>query len=203
MKNTSQGSIRIAILASGRGSNAKNILTHFSSNPKVEVGLLVTENPNSGVFEFSKNFHVPVLLLSKIQYRSGTYLLQVMESYRIDLIILAGYLKKIPTELVERFPKEILNIHPSLLPAYGGKGMYGRHVHQAVLAAGEKQSGITIHFVNSVYDDGEIIFQKSIDIEPQWTEKDLQKAIHELEHTYYPPIIEKLSKKILSQRNFS
>ncbi len=203
MNNTSPGSVRIAIFASGRGSNAKNILAHFSSNPAVEVGLLLTENPESGVFEFSKDFRVPVLLLSKIQYRSGAYLLQVMESYRIDLIILAGYLKKIPDELIERFPKEILNIHPSLLPAYGGKGMYGKYVHQAVLAAGERQSGISIHFVNSVYDDGEILFQKAIDIDPQWTEKDLQGAIGVLEHTFYPQIIEKLTKKILSQRNFS
>ena len=126
-----------------------------------------------------------------------------MERYRIDLLILAGYLKKIPDKLVDSYPKRIVNIHPSLLPAYGGKGMYGSRVHRAVLEAGEKQSGITIHYVNEQYDEGEVIFQETLSIDPEWKIEELQGAIHALEHTYFPQVIENICKNIQSQENFS
>ena len=199
----SEEPVRIAIFASGKGSNAKNILSNLASTPLAEVGLLLTQNPHSGVFDFAPDFRVPVLLLSKPQYQSGDYLVDIMKRYRIDLIVLAGYLKKIPGKLIERFPKRIVNIHPSLLPAYGGKGMYGSRVHQAVLDAGEIQSGITIHFVNEYYDEGEIIFQKALTIGPEWTVERLQAAIHELEHSYFPKEVENICKNIQSQENFS
>ena len=201
--STSPKPVRLAIFASGRGSNAHKLLSVYAQDPTRKIGLILTENPDSGVFSFSKDFQVPVLLLTPHQRSSGDYLVDVMDSYQIDLIVLAGYLKKIPDGLIAQYPKEIVNIHPSLLPRYGGKGMYGDRVHRAVLAAGEKESGITIHFVNSIYDDGEIIFQQAVEISPEWTENELKEAIHRLEYTYYPKVIEKLCKKIYSQKNFS
>ncbi|MEM6628695.1 MAG: phosphoribosylglycinamide formyltransferase [Bacteroidota bacterium] len=202
MKNSDEP-VRIAIFASGKGSNAQNICSHFKSGKLAKVSLILTQNPHSGVFDFAPSFRVPVLLLSSLQYPSGEYLVGIMERYRIDLIILAGYLKKIPEKLIVKYPNRILNIHPSLLPAFGGKGMYGSRVHQAVLNAGEKESGITIHYVNEVYDKGEIVFQRALTIDPEWDVSDLQHAIHQLEHSFFPQVIENICKNIQSQENFS
>ena len=198
MKSISNKPIRIAIFASGAGTNAHNICRYFSKNPLAEVALMLTHNPKSGLFDFSLDVGVPVLLLSQAQYRSGDYLLQVMQNYQVDLVVLAGYLKKIPPELVASFPQRIVNIHPSLLPEFGGKGMYGSHVHQAVIAAGKEYSGITIHYVNNIYDNGEIIFQASLEIGPHPTPDALQKAIHDLEYKYYPLILENVCKNLLN-----
>jgi len=198
MKSISNKPIRIAIFASGAGSNAHNLCRYFSDKAFAEVGLMLTHNPNSGLFDFALEVEVPVLLLSQTQYQSGAYLNQVMQNYQIDLIVLAGYLKKIPPELVAAFPQRMVNIHPALLPDFGGKGMYGQRVHQAVLAAGKKYSGITIHYVDNVYDNGEIIFQASLKIEPHSTPVMLQQAIHALEYKYYPLIVENVCKNLLN-----
>lgn len=194
-----QAPIRIAILASGGGSNALNILKYFQERPIAEVAILLTNNPRSGVWTFGPEHGIEVELLSKDQYRDGSYMLELMRRNAIDLIVLAGYLKHIPSELVSHFPKRILNIHPSLLPAYGGKGMYGMHVHNAVMKAGEQTSGLTIHYVNDVYDQGEILFQQEVEIQDGWTAEMLQKAVLRQEHHFFPIIIEQVCTNMSEQ----
>ena len=184
--------VRIAVFASGGGSNARKILENFSGYHQMEVRVLVTNNPHSGVFQFGPSFQVPVELLSPTQYKDGNYLTALLKRYEVDLIILAGYLKLIPSEVVNQFPDRIINIHPALLPHYGGKGMYGMNVHRAVIANGEVQSGITIHYVNERYDEGEIIFRKSLVIGDDWTPEVLQKEVLKLEHQHFSEVIRKV-----------
>ena len=193
--------VKLAIFASGGGSNARKLLAFFQDNPWGEVRLVATNNPHSGVFTFTPAYEIPCELLPKEVYQNGIMLNTLLSRFEIEVVVLAGYLKKIPVEVVRQFPNRILNIHPSLLPKYGGKGMYGMRVHEAVLAHGEKKSGITIHFVNEIYDDGEIIFQKEVPIAADWTPKDLQLAVQQLEHTHYPEITEKICQHIHSQKN--
>lgn len=188
--------VRIAILASGGGSNARALLQRFQGSEVAEVALLATQNPDSGVVAMGPEYAVPVVVFPTGKHRDGNYLNEVLQQQQVDLIVLAGYLKKIPDETVVAFPQRIINIHPSLLPDYGGKGMYGMHVHRAVIEAGEARSGMTIHYVNEVYDEGQIIFQESLVIAPQWTPKELQQAVLKLEHTYYPLIVEKVAKTV-------
>lgn len=185
-----QGPVRIAIFASGGGSNARQLLSYFSSRETAEVVLLLSNNPDSGVFRHGPEYKVPALYLPAKAYRDGAYLQEVLEAHQVELIVLAGYLKHLPNELVEAFPERILNIHPSLLPRFGGKGMYGMNVHKAVVAAGEVYSGITIHYVNEVYDQGKIIFQKKLAVSPAWEADDLQRAVLKLEHQYFPEVVE-------------
>ncbi len=196
MKKNSQ--VRIAIFASGKGTNAENIIRHFSENELIHVTLIITNNPQSGVFNFAPNYRIPVILLSNIQYSDGDYIVEFLQTHRINLIVLAGYLKKIPPQVVQTFHKQIINIHPSLLPKYGGKGMYGMKVHEAIIAAREKQSGISIHLVDDIYDHGALIYQAKLDIDPTWSAVDLANEIHKMEYHYYPQVIEKVCKKILS-----
>ena len=193
-----KANINIAIFASGGGTNAHNILTSFKDKPELAIKVLLTNNPHSGVFNFAPAFQVPVELLSKKAYQSSNFLKEILDSYDIDLIVLAGYLKMIPPALVEHYPRRIINIHPSLLPKYGGKGMYGQYVHQAVIAAQESHSGITIHFVDEIYDHGEHILQKKLKIQAEWDSKDLQRAIQQLEYKYFPEVIEKICRDIIS-----
>ena len=193
--------VRLAIFASGGGSNAKKLLEHFQDSAWVDVVLIATNNPDSGVYAFAPEFGITVELMKPEVYQEGRNLMALLDHYQVDLIVLAGYLKKIPETVVRHFPQRIINIHPSLLPLYGGKGMYGMRVHEAVLQAGEKFSGISIHFVNEIYDDGKIIFQKEVAIAPDWTPKDLQQAVQSLEHTYYPKITEKICQLVHSQKN--
>ena len=187
--------IKIAIFASGGGSNARKILESFSDFSEARVVLLVTNNPESGVFQFGPKHNLPVELMGKSQYRNGDHLIEVLKKHQIDMIILAGYLKLIPGKVVSQFHNRILNIHPALLPAYGGKGMYGMNVHRAVIANREKESGITIHYVNERYDEGEIIFRKSLNIGPDWTPERLQKEVLKLEHQHFSEEIKKVCKK--------
>ena len=191
--------IRIAIFASGGGSNARTIIGHFRDSTIAEVALLVSNNAHSGIFSFGPKNDIPTELISKEQYRDGEYLNELMQAYQIDLIILAGYLKLIPASLIPHFPRRILNIHPALLPAYGGKGMYGMNVHRSIIESHERYSGITIHYVNEVYDQGEILFQASVEIKSDWSAEDLQKAVQRLEHQYFSVEIEKVCRKLQQQ----
>lgn len=192
---------RIAILASGGGSNARKIIEHFAENSIADVSLLLSNNVNSGIFDFAPEYDIEALLLKKAQYSDPSYLISLFQENEIDLIVLAGYLKLIPAELIQVFPHHILNIHPSLLPKFGGKGMYGMRVHEAVLASEEHRSGITIHFVNEVYDEGEILLQKALMIDENWEAKDLQKAVQRLEHQYFPPAVEKVCLRLQREAN--
>ncbi len=182
---------RIIFFASGSGTNVANIIKYFNGNDKVEVALTLTNNPNSGVIKRVKKMKKPFMVFSKHELEDKS-LLQKIISINPDLIILAGFLLKIPANFVNAFPKKIINIHPALLPKFGGRGMYGNRVHQSVKDSGEKKTGITIHFVNEFFDQGTIIFQASVPIEDNDTVEDIANKVHKLEYAHYPRIIDQL-----------
>jgi formyltetrahydrofolate-dependent phosphoribosylglycinamide formyltransferase len=190
--------INLAIFASGAGSNAQRIIEHFSSSPNISVALIVCNKPGAGVLKIASENKIPALLIEKGPFiESGVYIGQLKDS-GIDYIILAGFLWKLPHGLVQAYPKKIINIHPALLPAHGGKGMYGHFVHEAVIANKEKQSGITIHYVDEWYDHGEIIFQAACAVDDDDTPDTLAAKIHILEHNHYPGVIEKLIRSAVN-----
>jgi formyltetrahydrofolate-dependent phosphoribosylglycinamide formyltransferase len=189
--------IKIAIFASGTGSNAQRIINHFKESTKVTIALIVCNNPKAGVLNIALNENIPVLIIEKNKFLETGYVEEI-KNYGIGLIILAGFLWKLPTHLVHAFQNKIINIHPALLPAFGGKGMYGSAVHSAVIAAKEKESGISIHYVDEKYDHGKIIFQAKCSVDENETPESLALKIHVLEHEYYPQIIEKVLSEINS-----
>jgi phosphoribosylglycinamide formyltransferase-1 len=180
----------IAIFASGTGSNTQRIIDHFRDHPGIRVALIVTNNPGAGVINIAKKGKIELLLLERTKFLSGDHYLPDLSEKQIDFIVLAGFLWKLPPALVNKYAGRILNIHPALLPKHGGKGMYGHHVHHAVLASGEKQSGITIHHVDELYDNGKIIFQTTCPVLENDTVASLTQRIHQLEHEHYPRVIE-------------
>ncbi|WP_111671915.1 phosphoribosylglycinamide formyltransferase [Algoriphagus litoralis] len=182
---------RIAILASGSGSNAEKIMEFFKNSTKAKIALIASNKSDAFVLERAKKFGVPSLTFSKKELDSGI-LLEKLLTEKIDWVILAGFLLKIPAELIRAFPERMVNIHPALLPSYGGKGMYGHHVHEAVKAAGETQTGITIHLVNEHYDEGKIVFQAATPLVPEDTPETIAAKVHELEHRYFPEVIDSL-----------
>jgi formyltetrahydrofolate-dependent phosphoribosylglycinamide formyltransferase len=186
---------QIAIFASGTGTNAQKIITHFNKSTIAKVALIVCNNPKAGVLHIAAKESIPVLLLEKNKF-SDTGNVAELKDHKIDFIVLAGFLWKIPKILIHAFPNRIVNIHPALLPAYGGKNMYGNAVHSAVINAKEKESGITIHFVDELYDHGKIIFQKSCGINEDDTADTLAEKIHALEHEFYPGKIEEIIKNM-------
>lgn len=194
MGKNQHSEFRIVILASGNGTNAERIMTYFADSELAEVALVLTNNPDAGVLSRAEKAGVNALTLSKNVYAHGEHFLEFLEASQPDLIVCAGYLKLVPAEVVTAFEGRIINIHPSLLPKYGGKGMYGMRVHEAVIANGDAQSGITIHQVNEVYDQGEILLQERIPVESGWTPSELAQAIHKLEHAHFPRVIESLLK---------
>lgn len=180
---------KLIILASGNGSNAENIVRYFSDDKRVEVSLILTNNPQAGVIARAKKLGVACVSFDQIFFQKTEYWQPIIQNIDPDLIVLAGFLKKIPDSMIRLFPKRIINIHPALLPKFGGKGMYGMRVHQAVISASEKESGITIHFVNERYDEGQIIFQAKTTIQPNDTPESLAERIHALEYKHYPEVI--------------
>lgn len=183
--------IHVAIFASGAGSNARKIIEYFENQYVVKVSLIVCNVPTAGVLEIAKEKGIPTLLINKTEFTSGGYV-ESLRNSDINFIVLAGFLWKVPEVLVKAYPKAIINIHPALLPNYGGKGMYGSRVHEAVIAAGESKSGITIHWVDENYDEGDIIFQAECTIAAGDTPEILAQKIHALEHQHFAPVIEKL-----------
>ena len=181
----------IIIFASGAGSNAHEIINYFKKNKQTKITLIVCNNPKAGVLQIAANEQIPVLLIQRDQFKQTGYLSEI-EKYDPKLIVLAGFLWMIPEVLVNRFPEKIINIHPALLPAYGGKGMYGSAVHKAVVESNEKESGITIHYVDDKYDHGRTIFQAKCALDENETPESLAKKIHALEHKYYPVVIERV-----------
>lgn len=181
---------RIAIFASGNGSNAENIIRYFNSrNLGWEVGVVVCNRPDAFVLKRAEALGVPAVVMPKAAIGNREELLGVMDRYGVDAVVLAGFLLMIPTFLIARYPERIINIHPSLLPKYGGKGMYGRHVHEAVVAAGERESGITIHLVNEECDGGKVLFRATTEVSPDDTPADVEAKIHSLERRYYPAVV--------------
>lgn len=184
--------INIAIFASGAGSNAAKIINHFRNHPKVQVSLIVCNKPGAGVISIAQNENIPVLLIDKERFFRGDGYVPELTTHQIDWIILAGFLWKVPLSLLRAFPSKMINIHPALLPKYGGKGMYGQYVHEAVLANKDAESGITIHYVDDQYDHGATIFQARCEVKADDTASSLANRIHQLEHQHYPSVIEKL-----------
>lgn len=182
----------IAIFASGAGSNARKIIEHFSHHPKIRVELIVCNKPGAGVLNIADEHGIPTLLLDKEQFFRGNAYVDEFKVDDIAFIVLAGFLWKIPDALIHAYPEKIVNIHPALLPKYGGKGMYGNFVHEAVIANKETESGISIHFVDEVYDHGKIIFQAKCEVKEDDTPDSLAARIHELEHKHYAKVIEQL-----------
>ena len=182
---------KIAIFASGSGSNAENIIQYFAQKPQFCVKSVFCNVPDAYVLERAKKYGIPTFVFNREEFRNPDKVFRQLQEQEIDFIVLAGFLWLMPSFITAAWPNKIVNIHPALLPAYGGKGMYGHYVHEAVIAAGEKESGITIHYVNDHYDQGAIIFQAKCPVLPTDTPDDLAARIHELEYRYFPEIIEK------------
>jgi phosphoribosylglycinamide formyltransferase-1 len=185
----------LAIFASGNGTNAKAIIEYFRQNPEVKIECIICNNAKGKVLTIAQEFQIPYYIISRSDLYKTDHVLNLLKSSNIDLVILAGFLWMIPVKLLEEFPNRIINIHPALLPKFGGEGMYGQRVHESVLYAGEKETGITIHYLNDKYDEGEIIFQKSIPLNEDDTSESIAERVHELEHEWYPRIIEELLNK--------
>jgi phosphoribosylglycinamide formyltransferase 1 len=183
--------VRIAILASGSGSNAQRLVEHFKGHALAEVVLVGCDQPKAGVLQRAWDLGVPSYLFNGAQLGDGN-VLRELQGQRIDLVVLAGFMRLIPADMVRAYPGRIVNIHPGLLPKYGGKGMHGAHVHKAVIENGEKESGITIHYVNERYDEGEHLLQVKCPVTPNDTPETLADRIHALEHLHYPAEVEKL-----------
>ncbi len=183
--------IQIAIFASGNGTNAENIISHLKtiSNLPISVSLIVTDKENAGIHEVALKNKIPIFVIPKSDINIGDEILKHLKNHQIEFIVLAGYLKKIPTNILQAYERNVINIHPALLPKYGGKGMYGRHVHEAVLANKESESGITIHYVDEIYDNGEIILQEKCNVLSTDTAETLGEKIHQLEYLHYPKVI--------------
>ena len=182
---------KIVLFASGSGSNAEKIISHLNKNKEGTVVGVLTNNPNAKVLEKAQKHAVPTMVFSKQELEDGS-VLEKINQLQPDLIVLAGFLLKFPEAIIAAYPNKIINIHPALLPKYGGKGMYGKHVHQSVFDNKELESGITIHYVNEHYDEGGIIFQKEINIENCKTVEEIAAKIQQLEHQYFSEVIEKL-----------
>lgn len=182
----------IAIFASGTGSNAKRIIEYFRDNEAVGVKLVVSNRPDAPVLAMARENGVETMVIRRQQFYGDQTLLAVLETHAIDFIILAGFLWLMPAYLVEAYQGRMVNIHPALLPRYGGKGMYGMNVHRAVKASGDTVSGITIHYVNEQYDDGDIVFQARCTVDPADSPEDIARKVQQLEHRYFAPVIEKL-----------
>ncbi|MDR1601940.1 MAG: phosphoribosylglycinamide formyltransferase [Tannerella sp.] len=183
---------KIAIFASGSGTNAENIAKCFSDHKHIEVAVVLSNNPRAGVHERMKRLEIPSFTLSRDEFATGDAVLKKLSEHDVDWIVLAGFMNRIPPVFMNVYPDRIVNIHPALLPKYGGKGMYGMHVHEAVVAGGERESGITIHYVNENYDEGQIIFQAKCSVAPEDTPEDVAAKVHRLEYAHYPEVLERL-----------
>lgn len=187
--------MNIAIFASGAGSNAQKLIDHFRHSSIAQIALIVCNKPGAGVVDIGKREGIPVMMIDKERFFRGDGYLSELKKHNVQFLVLAGFLWKVPHLLVKAYPRKIVNIHPALLPKFGGKGMYGHHVHQAALLSGDTQSGITIHYVDEHYDNGDIIFQATCPIHPNDTPEILAQRIHELEHRYFSEAVEKEIEK--------
>jgi len=185
----------LILFASGNGSNVKAVIDYFSKEQKVTIALIVCNNPQAGVLEIAAHYHIPVRLIDRPSFKEAAFA-EELKQYHPSLLVLAGFLWKIPEAIVTAFPGTIINIHPALLPKYGGKGMYGAHVHRAVVEAGERESGITIHFVNEHYDEGATILQAQCKLLPEDSPENLARKVQLLEHYFFPRTIEFLLEQI-------
>jgi phosphoribosylglycinamide formyltransferase-1 len=192
--------INVAIFASGGGTNAEQLIRYFALSKEVKIKLVVTNNPEAGIVKRAEQYKKNIQIISKEALNNYTdQIIDFLKTEKVDLIVLAGFLLLMPEKIIHAFPKRIINIHPALLPKYGGKGMYGKRVHEAVLAAKEKISGITVHYVDEHYDNGEQILQAECRVEESDTPESLARKIHELEYFYFPRAVEKAISGIRSK----
>ena len=187
---------KIAIFASGSGSNAENIINYFQNDAENVVKIVFCNKPNAYVLERAKRLNVPTFVFGREDFYHSDMVLNELKRLDIDMIVLAGFLWKVPDAIIEAYRERVVNIHPALLPSYGGKGMYGMKVHESVIAAGEKESGITIHYVNDHYDEGATIFQARCEITPEDTPDTLAEKVHALEYEHFPRVIQEVLEKI-------
>ncbi|MCK0192785.1 phosphoribosylglycinamide formyltransferase [Arenibacter sp. F20364] len=183
---------RIVLFASGSGSNVENIVHYFRDNPEISISCVLSNKREAKVFDRCNRLNINALYFNKHSFYGSDCVLNVLKSLNPDLIVLAGFLWKIPDKLISSYPDKIVNIHPALLPKYGGKGMYGMHVHQAIKDNNEKETGVTIHYVNENYDEGAIIKQAKVDIDPNDTPEMIAQKVHDLEYEYFPKVIEQV-----------
>jgi phosphoribosylglycinamide formyltransferase-1 len=183
---------RIAVLASGNGTNAEHLARYFAHSPVAEVALILTNRREAFVLERARSLNIPAFYYPKSDWEAGTPIIYILRQYDIDFVVLAGFLLRIPSLLLQAYPDRMVNIHPSLLPRHGGQGMYGDRVHESVLAAGDAESGITIHYTNEAYDEGAIIFQATCPVLPGDTPHALAQRVHALEYQHYPEVIARL-----------
>jgi len=182
----------IVVFASGSGTNAENLITYFSKSDRASVVLVLTNNPQAKVLERAKRLNVNAHSFNKMAFIDTDDVLNILRSSNPDLIVLAGFLWKFPEKILDEFPNKVINIHPALLPKYGGKGMYGMHVHETIVKNKEPETGITIHYVNEHYDEGTIIFQTKCNVNPKDSAEDVANKIHQLEMEYFPKVVESL-----------
>lgn len=183
---------RIAILASGAGSNAANIIRFYQGSTQVNVVLIASNRADAGVLQIARDYAIPTFMLTAANFKNSDAFVRELEAMQVDLVVLAGFLWKVPGFMVARFPRRIINIHPSLLPKYGGQGMYGHHVHEAVKASGDSKSGITIHYVNEEYDSGAVIAQHEVDVSSHDSAQDIESKVRALEVQWFPAVIDSL-----------
>lgn len=186
---------RIVLFASGSGSNAENIARYFSGNSAISVPLIISNKRDAYVHERARRLGIRSLTFSKAEFDEGSVVIDTLRTYEINFIVLAGFLLKVSQPLLDAYPGRIINIHPALLPKFGGKGMYGDRVHQAVVEAGETESGITIHYIDEHYDEGDIIFQATCEVLPEDTPEEVARKVHALEYAFFPEVIEKVIAK--------
>jgi phosphoribosylglycinamide formyltransferase-1 len=184
--------MNVAIFASGTGSNAKKIIEYFKDSPDVRVALIVSNKKDAGVLDIAREHDLPTQVIDRQMFYETQDLLGILKKHKIGFVVLAGFLWLVPSYLVKSFPKKMLNIHPALLPKFGGKGMYGMRVHEAVKETGETETGITIHFLNEHYDEGNIVFQISCPVSPDDSPADIARKVQQLEHRHFSFVIEKL-----------
>ena len=189
-------SMNIAIFVSGNGTNCENLIKYFECSNWVHCALVVSNKPDAYALVRAERLGVPTVVVPKIQLNDADVMMPILQEYGIDFIVLAGFLPLIPDFLVEAFPRKIINIHPALLPKYGGKGMWGHHVHEAVKAAGEMETGMTVHYVTPVCDSGEIIAQYRVALSPSDTADDIAEKEHQLEMEYFPKVVEEVLRKV-------
>lgn len=184
--------MNIAIFVSGNGSNCENIIKYFQDDTDIHVSLVISNKADAYALERARKYNIPTAVVPKSEFSDETRLMPLLQQYSIGFIVLAGFLLMIPDFLLESYPRKIVNIHPSLLPKYGGKGMWGHHVHEAVKAAGDTETGITIHWVSEVCDGGEIIAQFHTPLSPSDTPDDIAAKVHILEMAHYPKVIKEV-----------
>lgn len=188
--------IRLAIFVSGSGTNCENIIRHFSGSQDVEIALVLSNRADAYALVRAKNLNIPTVIMPKSEFVQEDKLMAVMQEYKIDFIVLAGFLLMIPDFLINAYDRRMINLHPALLPKFGGKGMYGHHVHEAVKQAGETETGMTVHWVSSICDGGEIIAQFSTPLDPQDTPDDIAHKEHLLEQEHFPKVVEEILKSL-------